>query len=92
MIKTYERKMKRILFMLLFLIVGNAINSFAEIITGDMRTELYLPLLKGKAVGVYSNATGMAGDKHVVDLLLEKGVRVKAIFAPEHGFRIKADA
>ena len=84
--------MKRILFMLLFLIVGNAINSFAEIITGDRRTELYLPLLKGKAVGVYSNATGMAGDKHVVDLLLEKGVSVKAIFAPEHGFRIKADA
>ena len=84
--------MKRIIFLLLFLIVGNVINSFAEIITGDRRTELYLPLLKGKAVGVYSNATGMAGDKHVVDLLLEKGVSVKAIFAPEHGFRIKADA
>ena len=62
------------------------------IITGDLRTEKYIPLLNGKKVAVFSNSTGMAGDKHVVDVLVENGVDVKAIFAPEHGFRIKADA
>ena len=63
-----------------------------KVITGDLRTEMYFPLLKGKKIAVYSNATGMAGDKHIVDLLVENNMNVKAILAPEHGFRLKADA
>ena len=64
----------------------------AKILTGDQRTELYLPLLEGKTVAIFTNHTGLAAGQHVVDLLLEKGVRLKAIFAPEHGFRGQADA
>ena len=64
----------------------------AKILTGDQRTDLYLPLLQGKTVAVFSNHTGLAGKQHIVDLLLAHKVQVKAIFAPEHGFRGKADA
>lgn len=64
----------------------------ADVQTGDLQTLEYMPLLRGKSVAVFSNPTGMAGKKHVVDFLLEHGVNVKAIFAPEHGFRGKADA
>ena len=62
--------------------------------TGADNYENYLPLLKGKKVGVVSNQTGIINIKqgHLVDFLLEKKVDVKKIFAPEHGFRGTADA
>ena len=63
-----------------------------KVIMGDEQTELYLPILKNKRVAIFSNHTGMVGDKHLLDLLLEKGVNVVAIFSPEHGFRGDADA
>src|SRR5690606_18973231 len=63
-----------------------------RIIPAAERTDLYLPLLEGKTVGIFANHTSVAGDKHLVDLLKEKGVEIKAIFAPEHGFRGTADA
>ena len=130
-----------------------------KVILGDERFEEYLPLLEGKRVAVFSNQTGIVGDKvtgskladaladyggcfpehpvavarqshqpvaepveatvnkstfdeisripflepsvpggkieygqHIVDALIEKGVDVKAIFSPEHGFRGNADA
>lgn len=84
--------MKRCWVLFIALVLGSQWLTAREIITGDLRTEEYFPLLKGKKVAVFSNSTGMAGDKHVVDLLVEGGMDVKAIFAPEHGFRIKADA
>lgn len=62
------------------------------VLTGDERIEAYLSLLEGKRTALYSNHTGLAGDKHILDLLLEKGVKVSGIFSPEHGFRGKADA
>lgn len=107
-----------------------------RVVLGDERFEEYQPLLQGKRVAVYSNQTGIVGDKvtgskladalaeyggcfprkrvdeislipftepsvpggkieygqHIVDALIEKGVDVKAIFSPEHGFRGNADA
>ncbi len=59
---------------------------------GAARTDVYLPMLEGKRVGLYSNHTGMVGDKHTLDLLIEGGADVRAVFAPEHGFRGTADA
>lgn len=86
-------KLKKILF-LAFLLPAMVFSTArgAEIETGDQQTDQYLPLLKDKKVAVFSNPTGLAGKKHVVDLLLENKVNVAAIFAPEHGFRGKADA
>lgn len=107
-----------------------------RVVLGDERFEEYKPLLQGKRVAVFSNQTGIVGDKvtgskladalaeyggcfprkrvdeislipftepsvpggkieygqHIVDALIEKGVDVKAIFSPEHGFRGNADA
>ena len=63
-----------------------------RVIPGDERTDLYYPLLEGKRIALFSNHTGMVGNRHLLDILLEQGFRVTAIFSPEHGFRGHADA
>jgi uncharacterized protein YbbC (DUF1343 family) len=63
-----------------------------KIVVGAERFSEYLPLLKGKKVGMVVNQTSMIQNKHLVDTLLQQGVQVGVIFAPEHGFRGKADA
>lgn len=61
--------------------------------TGAENYEKYLPLLKGKNIGVVTNQTSIVDEKtHLVDFLLAKNVKIKTIFAPEHGFRGTADA
>ena len=62
------------------------------VVVGAARTDEYVPLLKGKRVALMSNQTGMVGDKHTLDLMVERGVNVVTIFSPEHGFRGNADA
>ncbi|MBS7255819.1 exo-beta-N-acetylmuramidase NamZ family protein [Flavobacterium branchiicola] len=69
----------------------NSISS--EIKTGADNFEKYIPLLKGKKVGVVTNQTSILSNKtHLVDFLLEKKISIHTIFAPEHGFRGTADA
>jgi len=58
--------------------------------TGAEQFDKYLPLLKGKRVGVVVNQTARVGRSFLVDTLLAKGVGVKVIFGPEHGFRGEA--
>ncbi|MFC6268873.1 exo-beta-N-acetylmuramidase NamZ family protein [Frigoriflavimonas asaccharolytica] len=61
--------------------------------TGADRPELYLPLLKGKKIGIVTNQTGLLKDKtHLVDFLVKNNIEITRIFAPEHGFRGDADA
>jgi uncharacterized protein YbbC (DUF1343 family) len=62
-------------------------SSTAAITPGADRMEQYLPLLKGKKVAVFANQTSIVGRTHLVDTLLKKGVQIKVIFGPEHGFR-----
>lgn len=67
------------------------------IIVGANRTEIYLPELKEKKVGIVANQTSVIfkNDQsytHLVDSLVSLNVSIKAVFAPEHGFRGKADA
>ncbi len=50
----------------------------------------YLFLLKGKGVGVLANQTSMVQKTHLVDTLKSLNVKIKAVFAPEHGFRGEA--
>ncbi len=59
---------------------------------GASQLEEYLPQLQGKKVGLLINHTSVVNGKHLVDYLLEQKVDIKKIFAPEHGFRGKADA
>ena len=70
--------------------------------------ELYLPLLKNKRVGIVANQTsvifkngsglGLNGglikndNTHLVDSLIKRDVSVVKVFAPEHGYRGRADA
>ena len=67
-----------------------------EIKVAANRTEIYLPMLKGKKVGIVANPTSVIfndkGYTHLVDSLVALGVDVKKVFAPEHGFRGTADA
>jgi uncharacterized protein YbbC (DUF1343 family) len=67
-------------------------TSYNNVLTGAQRMEIYLPLLKGKKVGVFANQTSMVDNTHLVDTLLKSGIKVVKIFGPEHGFRGDADA
>ena len=60
--------------------------------TGAEQIDLYLPDLQGKNVAMVVNHTSLVGKTHLVDTLLSLGIRIRKIFAPEHGFRGEADA
>ena len=68
--------------------------------TGAEQVNLYIDLLKGKNVAVVSNQTSVIQNStsklksftHLVDSLLALNINLKKVFAPEHGFRGKADA
>lgn len=69
-----------------------ALVANAEVRVGAAQTDKYFPLLEGRRVALFSNHTGMVGDKHTVDLMLDGGINVVTLFSPEHGFRGTADA
>ncbi len=62
------------------------------IVTGADQPEMYMPMLQGKKVGLVVNHTAISGNKLLPDFLIEQGVDVQKIFAPEHGFRGEAAA
>ena len=90
------------LFLLLnFQLISYAQSSELKIETAAARTDLYVNLLKGKNIAVVANQTSVIFKeiykkkqeaRHLVDSLLMLGIEVKKVFAPEHGFRGKADA
>ena len=84
--------MLRLYIFLLLLLMAAKQPVDGRIITGDERTSRYLPLLKGKRVALFSNHTGLARGRHVLDVMIGKGIDVVCIFSPEHGFRGTADA
>lgn len=57
--------MKRLSFIALLAIVigGSCAKTSAKVVLGDERPQLYLPLLEGKRVALFSNQTGIVGDK-----------------------------
>ena len=63
-----------------------------SILTGADQTEKYLPLIKGKRVGILGNPTSVIAKTHLVDSLKKLGVNVVKVFGPEHGFRGNASA
>lgn len=84
--------MKKILFTILIFMATILCLRAGDVVVGAARTDVYVPELKGKRVALFSNHTGMVGDRHTLDLMLENGIDVVAIFSPEHGFRGTADA
>lgn len=51
----------------------------------------YLHLLKNKKVGIVANQTARVDTVHLVDFLVDNGIQIKKVFAPEHGFRGNID-
>jgi uncharacterized protein YbbC (DUF1343 family) len=64
----------------------------ASIKTGAEQTSGYLPLIKGKRIGIIGNQTSVIGKTHLVDSLKTLGIRIARVFGPEHGFRGNASA
>jgi len=93
----YNRDSKQVVFAL-FVVLALFFNSCAaqptskSLKVGAARTELYLPILQGKNIGIVANPTSMIHGVHLVDTLLALGIPVKQVFAPEHGFRGEAEA
>jgi uncharacterized protein YbbC (DUF1343 family) len=63
-----------------------------KLLTGAEQTDLYVPYLKDKRVGMVVNPTSIIGKEMSVDSLLKLGVNIVKIFGPEHGFRGNASA
>ena len=80
-------------FLSFFFIVGCGAHSHEkEPSLGAVRIDIYLSKIEDKKVGLLINHTSMVGQVHLVDFLLQKDISIEKIFAPEHGFRGKADA
>lgn len=58
-----------------------------EITVGAEQTSLYLPVLKNKTIAIVANQTSLIKQTHLVDSLKSLGIKIKCVFAPEHGFR-----
>lgn len=86
-------KLTLLLFAFLLSTVSLASN-IEKIITGAECMDEYIPLIKGKRIGMVVNHTSTIGNKqkHLVDALLDQHINIIKVFAPEHGFRGNADA
>lgn len=62
------------------------------ILTAADQMGIYLPMFKDKTIAMVVNHTSVIGNSHLVDSLHTLGVKIKMVFAPEHGFRGDADA
>lgn len=69
-----------------------AVQLSAQLQTGAEQTDKYFALLKDKTVGLVVNPTSVIGSTHLVDSLKSAGIKIKAVFAPEHGFRGNQEA
>ncbi len=77
----------------IFLIQISISTSAQTIKLGCERTEKYLPFIKGKTVALVINHTSIFSNRtNLADSLLSLGIKIKIIFAPEHGFRGDASA
>ncbi len=63
-----------------------------RVVVGAAQMSAYLPLIQTKKVALVVNQTSVVGKTHLVDSLLALKVPIQKVFAPEHGFRGKADA
>lgn len=71
-----------------------AATTQGPLVLGAERMDVITRLLKDKQVGLVINQTSILEkqQKHLLDALVEKGIQVKKVFAPEHGFRGTVDA
>lgn len=64
-----------------------------ELLYGIDRPETFMAYLKGKKVSIVANSASIdKSGKHLIDILREREVVVRRVYAPEHGLRGTADA
>ena len=66
--------------------------STRKLLTGSQQLPEIIQRIKGKQIALVANQTSLVGQTHLLDTLCASGVKPKVLFAPEHGFRGKADA
>jgi uncharacterized protein YbbC (DUF1343 family) len=76
----------------LLMLVNAACTEAQKIQMGAEQLDILLPKLNGQRVALLVNHTSTIGKTHLVDSLQKRGVAIKKIFSPEHGFRGDADA
>lgn len=77
---------------LIFMLSFATSNAQQPILPGAYQTTQYLPLLKSKRVGLFTNQTATIGNTHLIDTLIKAGIQIQKVFTPEHGLRGTADA
>ena len=71
----------------------NSVELNNEIIMGADRIDVVKELVKKKRVGLIANQTSvLSNGEHLLDAMLDEGINVVKVFAPEHGFRGTEDA
>lgn len=70
-------------------IENTAVEEYKSIKTGaDVLVEQNFEPLHGRNIGIITNHTATSGDRHIADLIHEKGeINVVSLFGPEHGIR-----
>lgn len=76
----------------LLVLLPAATASAQKLQLGAEQLEILLPKLTNQRVALLVNHTSTIGKTHLVDSLQKRGVDIKKIFSPEHGFRGNADA
>jgi len=77
----------------LLLAISSCLGAQRVRIGAEVLLEKYLDSLAGKRVGVICNHTSvLPNGVHLVDTLIKRGVKITALFAPEHGIRGKIPA
>jgi uncharacterized protein YbbC (DUF1343 family) len=66
--------------------------SFAKVIVGAENTSKYLKMIKDKNIGLVVNQSSLVNSQHLIEYLLSKKIKIKRLFALEHGLRGKHDA
>ena len=79
-------------FLFLLFALFSAINGYTKVTNGAERIGELLSVIKDKRVALVANQTSLVGNVHLLDTLCSLGERPEVLFAPEHGFRGKADA
>lgn len=85
------------IFFILFISCSNSGNNTqikeqSKITPGIYNMEEYLKNIQSKKVGIVANLASVIENTNLIDTLLESGINITKIFAPEHGFMGKVEA
>lgn len=92
---TFHNKIRISVFVVFMFLTGGVYSQLqfsTSVVVGAEQTNIYVSLLEGKNVVLVANQSSMVEQTHLVDTLLQLGIKVTKVFCPEHGFRGVADA